>query len=57
MVDSFEQGGDRGDKIELSNLATGVVMPRDVSSLLLQAEKLGEKEMNALIKKKSTAML
>lgn len=27
-------------------------MPRDVSSLLLQAEKLGEKEMNALIKKK-----
>ena len=52
MVDSFEQGGDRGDKIALSNLATGVVMPRDVSSLLLQAEKLGEKEMNALIKKK-----
>lgn len=52
MVDSFEQGEDRGDKIALSNLATGVVMPRDVSSLLLQAEKLGEKEMNALIKKK-----
>ena len=52
MVDSFEQGGDGGDKIALSNLATGVVMPRDVSSLLLQAEKLGEKEMNALIKKK-----
>ena len=52
MVDSFEQGGDRGDKIALSNLATGVVMPRDVSSLLLQAEKLGEKEMNTLIKKK-----
>ena len=52
MVDSFEQGGDRGDKIALSNLATGVVMPRDVSSLLLQAEKLGEKEMNAVIKKK-----
>ena len=52
MVDSFEQGGDRGDKIALSNLATGVVMPRDVSSLLLQAEKLGDKEMNALIKKK-----
>ena len=52
MVDSFEQGGDRGDKIALSNLATGVVMPRDLSSLLLQAEKLGEKEMNALIKKK-----
>ena len=52
MVDSFEQGGDRGDKIALSNLATGVVMPRDESSLLLQAEKLGEKEMNALIKKK-----
>ena len=52
MVDSFEQGGDRGDKIALSNLATGVFMPRDESSLLLQAEKLGEKEMNALIKKK-----
>ena len=53
MVDSFEQGGDRGDKIALSNLATGVVMPRDVSSLLLQAEKLGEKERNAVIKKKN----
>ena len=52
MVDSFEQGGDRGDKIALPNLATGVVMPTDVSSLLLQAEKLGEKEMNTLIKKK-----
>ena len=52
MVDSFEQAGDRGDKIALSNLATGVVMPRDVSSLLLQVEKLGGKEMNALIKKK-----
>ena len=40
------------DKIALSNLATGVVIPRDVSSLLLEAEKLGEKEMNALIKKR-----
>ena len=42
-VDPFEQGGDSGDKIALSNLATGVVMPTDVSSRLLEAEKLERK--------------
>ena len=52
MVDPFEQGGDSGDKIALSNLATGVVVPTDVSSQLLEAEKLGEKEMNAFVEKR-----
>lgn len=52
MVDPFEQGGDSGDKIALSNLASGVVMPTDVSSRLLEAKKLGEKEMNAFIEKR-----
>ena len=52
MVIPFEQGSESGDKIALSNLATGVVMTTDVSSRLLESEKLVEKEMNAFIEKR-----
>lgn len=49
MVDLFERGGYSGDKVVLSNL---VAMLTEVSSRLLEAEKLREKEMNAFIEKR-----
>ena len=46
---------DDGVMVPLSNLATGVMMPQDIATHLLNAEKLGMQEMNSFITKKITS--
>ena len=46
---------DDGVTVPLSNLATGVVMPQDIATRLLNAEKLGMQETNSSITKRITS--
>lgn len=45
MSNPFDRESDEGNPIPLSNLATGVVMPPDSATRLLNSENLGRQEM------------
>ena len=46
---------DDGVTVPLSNLATGVVMPQDIATRLLNSQELGMQEMNSFITKRITS--
>ena len=56
MSNPFDmESADDGVTVPLSNLATGVVMPQDIATRLLNAEELGMQEMSSFITKRITS--